>query len=165
MATVTRRGEPVETSGELPTQGSPAPAFQLVKDDLSEITLSELHGANVILNIFPSIDTPTCQMSVRTFNQRASSLENTCVICVSADLPFAQKRFCGSEGIEDVITASTFRSPEFGKDYGLTLMTGPLKGLLTRAVVVISTNGKIIHTEMVKEIGSEPDYDTAIVAL
>ena len=165
MATVTRRGEPVETIGELPPTGNTAPAFTLVKDDLSELSLADYQNQRIILNIFPSIDTPTCQMSVRTFNQKASSLENTSVICVSADLPFAQKRFCGSEGIENVINASTFRSPEFGKDYGLTITTGLLKGLLTRAVVVIDKSGEVLYTELVNEIGSEPDYDAAIASL
>ena len=165
MTTVTLHGDPIETSGALPAVGSAAPDFTLVKDDLSETSLADYKGQRLVLNIFPSIDTPTCQMSVRAFNEKASSLENTAVLCVSADLPFAQKRFCGAEGIESVVNASTFRSPEFGKDYGLTFVTGPLVALLTRAVVVIDADGSVKYTELVSEIADEPNYDNALAAL
>ncbi|MGH1484820.1 MAG: thiol peroxidase [Cellvibrionaceae bacterium] len=165
MATVTLKGNPIETYADLPTVGNSAPDFTLVRDDLSETSLADYHGQKIILNIFPSIDTPTCQMSVRTFNEKASTLENTTVICVSADLPFAQKRFCGSEGIENVSNASTFRSPEFGQNYGLTFTNGPLQGLLARAVVVIDAEGKIAYTELVGEVADEPNYDSAIALL
>lgn len=164
MATVTRRGDSVDTCGDLPEVGSPAPDFTLALDDLSETNLNDYAGKRLILNIFPSIDTPTCQTSVRTFNEKAGQLDNTQVLCVSADLPFAQKRFCGAEGLANVVNASTFRS-SFGQDYGVSLVTGPLRGLLTRAVVVIDTDGKVIYTELVPEIGSEPDYDAAIASL
>jgi thiol peroxidase len=164
MATVTLRGNPVETNGELPQAGNAAPNFILVADDLSEVSLGDLSGQRIILNIFPSIDTPTCQQSVRTFNEKASSLDNTKVLCVSADLPFAQSRFCGAEGIENVSNASTFRS-SFGDDYGVTFTSGPLTGLLARAVVVIDEAGKVTHTELVGEIADEPNYDSALAAL
>jgi thiol peroxidase len=164
MATVTLQGNPLETSGNLPQSGNSAPAFTLVADDLSEVTLSDFSGKRVILNIFPSIDTPTCQMSVRAFNEKAASLDNASVLCVSADLPFAQKRFCGAEGIDKVSTASTFRS-DFGADYGLTFTTGPLTGLLARAVVVIDENGQVVYTQLVNEVADEPDYDSALAVL
>ncbi|QJR79816.1 thiol peroxidase [Alteromonas pelagimontana] len=164
MATVTLKGNPLETVGELPEKGSNAPGFTLVKADLSTVSLDELKGKRVILNIFPSIDTGTCAMSVRKFNEKASSVENTQVVCVSADLPFAAGRFCGAEGIENVVTASTFRS-DFGKAYGVEFSTGPLTGLLSRAVVVLDTDGKVVYTEQVKETADEPDYDAALAAL
>lgn len=164
MATVTLKGDPIETVGELPARGNAAPDFTLVKTDLSEVSLSEFHGKNVILNIFPSIDTGVCAKSVRAFNERATGLENTAVVCISADLPFAAARFCGAEGIENVTTASSFRS-SFGQDYGVAITSGPLTGLLSRAVVVIDTTGKVIYTEQVAETGQEPDYDSAIAAL
>jgi thiol peroxidase len=165
MATITLKGNPVETSGNLPAKGSQAPAFTLVKTDLSEATLTQSAGKKLVLNIFPSIDTPTCATSVRKFNQQAGDMPNTQVLCVSADLPFALSRFCGAEGIQNVATASTFRSPEFGKDYGLTITTGPLKGLLARAVVVIDEKGKVLHTQLVSEIANEPDYAAALAVL
>ncbi len=165
MATVTLKGNPVKTCGDLPAQGSSAPDFTLVKQDLSEVSLKDYQGQRLILNIFPSIDTPTCQMSVRAFNEKAAQLDNTAVVCVSADLPFAQGRFCGAEGIENVGTASTFRSSAFGQDYGLTFTTGPLLALLARAVVIIDTDGKVIYTELVNEIADEPNYDNALAAL
>ena len=165
MATITLRGTPAETSGELPTVGSAAPDFTLVNQDLSELTLSSLKGKRVILNIFPSIDTPTCQQSVRSFNEKAAALDNTVVLCVSPDLPFAQARFCGAENIENVATASTFRSPDFGQNYGLTFTTSKMMGLLARAVVVIDTEGKVIYNELVPEISQEPNYDEALAAL
>jgi len=165
MATVTLRGTPVETSGDLPTVGSQAPDFTLVSQDLGETSLADYKGKRVVLNIFPSIDTPTCQQSVRSFNEKAASLDNTVVLCVSPDLPFAQARFCGAENIENVATASNFRSPEFGQHYGATFTSGPLMGLLARAVVVIDTDGKVTHNELVSEIADEPNYDSALAAL
>lgn len=165
MATVTLKGNPIETCGSLPANGSAAPAFTLVKTDLAETGLGQYAGKKLVLNIFPSIDTPTCATSVRKFNQQAADLPNTQVLCVSADLPFALSRFCGAEGIANVATASTFRNPEFGQAYGLTLTTGPLKGLLARAVVVIDEQGKVKHTELVSEIANEPNYEAALAAL
>jgi thiol peroxidase len=164
MAVVTLGGNPVHTSGELPAVGSAAPAFDLVGAGLSAIDLSEFAGQNLVLNIFPSIDTPTCATSVRTFNERAAALDDTVVLCVSADLPFAQSRFCGAEGIENVKVGSTFRS-SFGEDYGVNLIDGPLAGVLARAVVVVGKDGEVKHTELVPEIAKEPDYDAAIAAL
>lgn len=165
MALISLKGNPVETIGELPKVGSQAPLFTLVGPDLSEFTLSSLSGNKVVLNIFPSIDTGTCAMSVRKFNEAASGLKNTAVVCVSADLPFAASRFCGAEGIENVKTGSVFRSPDFGKDYGVTITSGPLTGLLSRSVVVIDETGKVQYTEQVKETTEEPDYDAALAAL
>jgi thiol peroxidase len=165
MANITLKGNPVETVGELPQTGSNAPDFTLVKSDLSEVNLKEYQGKRLILNIFPSIDTPTCATSVRTFNKAAGSQVNTVVLCISADLPFAASRFCGAEGIENVATGSTIRTPSFGKDYGVEIATGPLTGLLSRAIVVIDESGKVIHTEQVAEIGDEPNYEAALAVL
>lgn len=165
MATITLKGNPVETVGSLPAPGSTAPGFTLVKTDLGEVTLASLAGRRVVLNIFPSVDTPTCAASVRQFNAAASALANTTVLCVSADLPFALGRFCGAEGLGNVVPASVFRAPGFGRDYGLTITTGPLTGLLARAVVVIDAAGKVLHTELVGEIANEPDYAAALAAL
>lgn len=164
MATVTFQGNPVETIGDLPAVGTEAPAFELVKADLSSVTLSELAGKKVILNIFPSIDTGVCATSVRTFNEAAASLQDTVVICVSADLPFAAGRFCGAEGIENVITGSTFRST-FAEDYGVAFASAPLTGLTSRSVVVIDGSGKVIYTEQVAETTNEPNYTAALAAL
>lgn len=163
MATITLKGNPVETSGNLPAVGSQAPDFTLVKTDLSEATLSDYRGSKLVLNIFPSVDTPTCATSVRTFNKRAADT-GVNVLCVSADLPFAAARFCGAEGIDKVAAASSFRS-DFGTAYGQTITTGPLAGILARAVVVIDENGKVLHTEQVSEIADEPNYDAALKAL
>lgn len=165
MATITLKGNPVETVGNLPAKGSAAPAFTLVKADLSELTLASLAGKRVVLNIFPSVDTATCAMSVRKFNEQAAGLDNTVVVCVSADLPFALGRFCGAEGIANAVTTSVFRAPEFGRDYGVLITTGPLRGLLSRAVVVLDAAGKVIHAEQVAEIANEPDYAAALAAL
>ncbi len=165
MAQVTLGGDPINTSGDLPAVGSPALTFTLTKSDLSPLSSSDLAGRNVLLNIFPSIDTPTCATSVRTFNKRAAGLENTTVVCVSADLPFAQGRFCASEGIENVVTASTFKNPEFLTDYGVLFIDGKLEGLAARAVVVIDGAGNVAHTELVSEVANEPDYDAALDAL
>ena len=164
MTTVTLRGNAVETVGSLPAIGSTAPDFTLVGADLGEIKNSDFPQKRLILNVFPSVDTPTCAMSVRKFNQTASELDNTVVLCISADLPFAQNRFCGAEGLSNVKTASTFRSG-FGTDYGVQFSTGPLLGLLSRSIVVIGADGKVIYTEQVKETANEPDYDAAIAAL
>ncbi|PLX35699.1 MAG: thiol peroxidase [Hyphomicrobiales bacterium] len=164
MATVTLKGNPIETVGELPAVGSDAPQFSLVKVDLSEVGLGDYAGKTVVLNIFPSLDTPTCAQSVRTFNQKASSMDNAVVLCISADLPFANARFCGAEGLDDVVALSTYRAPEFGQDYGVTFKTGPLVGLLSRAVVVVK-DGKVVYTEQVGEIADEPDYEAALAAL
>lgn len=165
MAQITLRGNAIHTSGDLPKVGSAAPAYTLVRTDLSEVSGLDLAGKRVVLNIFPSIDTPTCAASVRKFNARANEKPNTTVLCISADLPFAQKRFCGAEGLDNVVPASNFRSSDFGQAYGVTLVDGPLKGLLARAVVVIDATGKVVHTELVPEIAQEPDYDAALAVL
>jgi thiol peroxidase len=164
MAQVTLRGNPFHTNGELPAVGSPAPEFSLVGSDLSEITAESLGGKKVVLNIFPSIDTPTCATSVRTFNERAAGRDDTVVVCVSEDLPFAAGRFCGAEGIENVKTGSGFRG-RFGEAYGVELQDGPLAGLMARSVVVLDESGKVLHTQLVGEIADEPDYDAALAAL
>ncbi|MFY0606632.1 MAG: thiol peroxidase [Cyclobacteriaceae bacterium] len=165
MAQVTLKGNPVNTIGELPQIGSKAKAFDLVKTDLSNTSLGDFGGKRVILNIFPSIDTGTCATSVRQFNKKAADLDNTVVLCVSHDLPFAHARFCGAEGIDKVISVSVFRNSDFGKDYGILMIDGPLKGLLARSIVVIDTEGTITHTELVPEIVNEPNYDSALASL
>jgi len=165
MSKITFKGNPVATIGDLPAVGRPAPDFTLTRDDLSAIRKQDLAGKNVVLNIFPSIDTSVCATSVRTFNQRAAALPNTVVLCVSKDLPFALKRFCGAEGIDNVTTASGFRGPDFGKDYGVTMVDGPLAGLFARAIVVFDAKGNVVHTELVPEIAQEPNYDQAIAAV
>lgn len=164
MATVTFQGTPIQTCGELPNTGSLAPEFSAVKQDLSEASLKDYAGKKLVLNIFPSIDTGVCATSVRQFNEKAGGLENAAVLCVSMDLPFAQARFCGAEGIENVDTASAFRS-SFGEHYGVTLTEGPLAGLFARAIVVIDEAGKVIYTELVPEIAQEPDYAAALGVL
>jgi len=164
MATTKLGGNPVNTNGSLPSTNSPVPAFTLVKDDLSEVTNTDLVGKRVVLNIFPSVDTPTCAKSVRKFNELASTMNNTVVLCVSADLPFAQKRFCGSESLTNVQNASSFRT-NFGDVFGVTLVDSVLKGLLARAVVVFNESGQVTHTELVDEIANEPNYDAALAAL
>ena len=163
MAQTALGGNPVNTVGDLPAVGS-SPSFTLTKGDLSDVTPADYAGQRVILNIFPSINTPTCAQSTRTFNERASSLDNTTVVCVSADLPFALGRFCGAEGLSDVQVASTFRS-DFGNDFGVKLADGKLAGLLARAVVVLDESGTVTYTELVPEIAQEPNYDAAIAAL
>ena len=162
MATTRLGDTEVHTVGELPAVGDIAPEFTLTGSDLNDVTLP--HGTRVVLNIFPSIDTGVCAASVRRFNELAASLEDTTVICVSADLPFALNRFCGAEGIDNVVVTSTFRS-HFGQDYGVQLHNGAFRGLLARAVVVIDAEGIITHTQVVPTIGQEPDYDAAIAAL
>jgi len=164
MAKITFKGSPITTAGELPAKGSAAPDFTLVKQDLSETVLADYKGKRLVLNIFPSIDTGVCAMSVRKFNEKAAALKNAAVLCVSMDLPFAQSRFCGAEGIKNVVTASAFRSA-FGDHYGVIIADGPLTGLLSRAVVVINESGKVIYTEQVPEITQEPNYDAALAAL
>lgn len=163
MAQITFRGNPVHTSGELPQKGELAPAFELVRQDLSTATLDRYAGKTKIVNIFPSIDTSVCAKSVRTFHEKASALPNVVVLDVSADLPFAGKRFCGAEGLENVETLSTFRS-SFAKDYGVLMTDGPLAGLCARAVLVLDGDGRVVHRELVPEIAQEPDYEAALAA-
>lgn len=165
MATITLGGNPIHTTGELPKTQTKAPEFKLVKTDLSTVSLSDFAGSRVVLNIFPSIDTSTCATSTRKFNEKASGLENTKVLCIARDLPFAMKRFCGAEGLDQVIPLSDFRTGQFGKDYGLEIAEGNFAGLHSRAVVVIDENGNVIYTEQVPEIGDEPNYDAALAVL
>jgi thiol peroxidase len=165
MASITLGGNPINTSGELPKVGANAPEFQLVKTDLSTVSLTDFAGSKLVLNIFPSIDTGTCAASVRHFNQDASALDNTKVLCISRDLPFAQKRFCGAEGLENVVNLSDFKSGSFGKDYGLEITDSVLAGLHSRVVIVIDENGKVTYAEQVPEIADEPNYDAALAAL
>jgi thiol peroxidase len=165
MATITLGGNPINTSGELPKVGTKAPSFTLIQTDLSPISLDNFKGVKLVLNIFPSIDTGTCAASVRTFNAKASALNNTKVLCISRDLPFAQKRFCGAEGLENVINLSDFDTASFGKDYGLMMVDGALKGLHSRVVIVIDENGMITYSEQVPEIADEPNYESALKAL
>lgn len=162
MAQITLRGNPINTVGELPAVGSKAPGFSLVGGDLAAVSSEQFAGKPVVLNIFPSIDTPVCATSVRTFNERAAGAGAT-VVNVSKDLPFAQARFCGAEGIENVKTGSAFRD-SFGEDYGVTLSDGPMAGLLARAIVVIGADGNVAYTELVPEIAQEPNYDAALSA-
>ncbi len=162
MATVTLNGSPLLTCGELPYVGDACPPFTLTRTDLTELTSVDLEGQRVVLNIFPSVDTPVCAASVRAFNQRAAGLPDTVVLCISEDLPFAQKRFCGAEGLDRVEPASAFRHPAFGTALGLTLIDGPLRGLLARAVVVLAEDGTVVHAELVSDLGREPDYEAAL---
>lgn len=165
MASITLGGNAANTTGNLPETGSKAPDFNLVTTDLSSASLADFSGSRLVLNIFPSIDTGTCAASVRKFNEKASALENTKVLCISRDLPFAQKRFCGAEGLDNVISLSDFRQGKFGKDYGLEMADSKLQGLHSRVVIVIDENGKIIYTEQVAEIADEPDYEAALAVL
>lgn len=162
MANITFKGNPVQTVGNLPAVGTAAPDFTLVSGELADVSLSDFRGKNVVLNIFPSLDTGVCAASVRRFNKEATGLNNTVVLGISADLPFASGRFCSAEGIENVITLSTFRDNAFGNDYGLLMSDGPLNGLLARAVVVVNPEGEVVYTELVPEIAQEPDYHSAI---
>jgi thiol peroxidase len=164
-STVTRAGSPIEVAGDFPKKGQSAPAFSLVGKDLADVTLASLAGKRKILNIFPSVDTPTCATSVRTFNQKANDRPNTVVLCISADLPFAQSRFCGAEGLTNVVMLSTMRGAEFLKNYGVAMTTGPLAGIAARAVVVLDEHDKVLHSELVPEIKQEPDYTAALAAL
>ena len=165
MAKITLKGNPINTNADLPQVGNEAPDFNLTKGDLSQATLADFKGKKVVLNIFPSIDTSTCAASVRHFNQEASQLDNTVVLCVSKDLPFAQSRFCGAEGLENVVTLSDFRSEDFAKNYGVEMVDGPLAKLDARAVVVLDESGVVKHTELVSEIVDEPNYQAALEAL
>lgn len=165
MAQTSFNGSPVNLAGDLPRPGSPAPAFTLTGKDLGRVALSDFAGKTVVLNIFPSIDTPVCAMSVRKFNAEIGNVPDAAVICVSADLPFAHARFCGAEGLDHVVTASTFRHPDFGDAYGVRIADGPLAGLMARAVVVIDGLGKVVYTQLVEEIAQEPDYDKALAVL
>ncbi len=165
MATITLKGNEISTLGNLPEVGANAKDFTLVKNDLSEINLNTYAGKRIVLNIFPSVDTGTCATSVRTFNKKASDLDNTVIVCISKDLPFAFSRFCGAEGIENVDVASDFRTGSFGKNYEVEITNGPLAGLLSRSIVVIDTDGKVLHTEQVTETVDEPNYEAALAVL
>lgn len=165
MASITLGGAPTNTIGELPAVGSKAPDFHLAAADLSPKSLGDFSGANLILNIFPSVDTGVCATSVRTFNKTAASLENTKVLCISRDLPFAQARFCGAEGIENVVMLSDFANGSFGKDYGVEITDGAFSNLHSRAIVVVNGEGDVVHTEQVPEVGQEPNYEAALAAI
>ncbi|AIZ32826.1 thiol peroxidase [Pseudomonas sp. K1(2024)] len=165
MAQVTLKGNPVQVNGELPKVGAQAPAFSLVGEGLADKSLQDYAGKRKVLNIFPSVDTPTCATSVRKFNAQANDLPNTVVLCISADLPFAQARFCGAEGLTNVHNLSTLRGREFIEQYGVAIADGPLAGLTARAVVVLDEQDKVLHAELVKEIADEPNYDAALAVL
>ena len=165
MATITFKGSAVNTNGQPPKIGDAAPDFLVVENDLTDLLLDELKGRKVILNIFPSLDTGVCAMSVRKFNEMAAQVPNVTILCVSKDLPFAQARFCGAEGIQNVKTVSTFRCDCFEKRYGLLMTDGPLRGLLARAVIILNEEGKVIYTELVPEIAQEPNYEAALTAV
>jgi thiol peroxidase len=165
MAQITFKGSPVNTSGSLPKTGTAAPDFKVIKTDLSPLSLSEFKGKRVILNIFPSLDTPVCAVSVRRFNTEASKLANTVVLCISKDLPFAQKRFCAAEGLDNVIMGSEFRDTSFSNAYGIRIADGPLEGLFSRAIVIVDEKGIVAYTEQVPDIAQEPDYSKALAAL
>lgn len=165
MTKITLKGNPVNTVGNLPEAGSSAPEFELTKTDLSDAKLSDFKGKKVILNIFPSLDTSVCASSVRRFNAEAEKLENSVVLCVSRDLPFAHNRFCSVEGLNNVIPLSELRTSDFGKNYGVLITDGPLAGLLSRAIVVINENGRVTYTQQVPEITQEPDYEKALKSL
>ena len=162
---VTLGGNPITVAGTFPKKGDSAPAFSLVAKDLADVALTGFAGTRKILNIFPSIDTPTCAMSVRQFNAKANSIPNAVVLCISADLPFAQASFCGAEGLDNVVTLSTLRGREFLENYGVAIASGPLSGLAARAVIVLDENDRVLHSELVAEIKSEPDYAAALAAL
>jgi thiol peroxidase len=165
MADITLKGMPVHTIGDLPSVGDSAPDFSLTRTDFSDMSLKDVAGKRVVLNIFPSVDTAVCAMTVRKFNSEISKIENAVALCISRDLPFAHERFCGAEGLNDVISLSEMRHRDFGKTYGVEMTDGPLAGLFARAVVVIDENGRIIYTQLVNEIGEEPDYEEALTAL
>jgi len=162
---VTLRGNPVSVVGHFPVAGEQAKPLSLVAKDLADVTLANFAGQRKILNIFPSIDTPTCATSVRKFNEQASALDNTVVLCISADLPFAQSRFCGAEGLDKVVTLSTLRGAAFMEDYGVAFSSGPLVGLTARAIVVLDEHNKVLHSELVAEVANEPDYAAALAVL
>ncbi|HEU5282619.1 MAG TPA: thiol peroxidase [Burkholderiales bacterium] len=165
MASVTLKGNPVVVAGQLPQKGETGSDFRLVGKDLQNVGLSQFAGKRKVLNIVPSLDTPTCQQSTRVFNQRASSANDTVVLVISADLPFAMSRFCGAEGLDQVVTLSTLRDPGFHRRYGVDIVGGPLEGLTARAVVVLDENNRVLHSELVPEIANEPNYDAALAAL
>ena len=165
MASITHRGNEVHTNGELPVKGTKAKDFSMARIDMSAATLADYAGKRLVLNIFPSIDTPTCAQSVRVFNEKAAGLANTKIVNVSRDLPYAQKRFCGAEGIENAEVLSDFNTGSFGKDYGLEMTNGRMAGLHARAVIVIDENSNIIYTELVADISSEPNYEAALAVL
>lgn len=165
MANITLRGSPVQTSGELPAPGSAAPGFRLTGGDLKDVSLHDYAGKKKVLNIFPSIDTSTCATSARKFNEKAAGLKDAVVLCIAADLPFAMSRFCAAEGLKNVVTLSTFRAHTFAKDYGVLMETGPLAGLTARAVVVLDADNKVVHTELVKELADEPNYEAALQSI
>ena len=162
MANITLKGNAIQTLGNLPAIGSNAIDFTLVKNDLSKVSLKDFAGSKIVLNIFPSIDTGTCATSVRTFNKKSAELKNTVVLCISRDLPFAQSRFCGTEGISNAITLSDFATGQFGKDYNLEITSGPLTGLHSRSVIILDETGKVIYTEQVSETTEEPNYEKAL---
>ena len=165
MATITLKSTPIQTVGNLPTVGEKAPDFTLISTDMSRKKLADFSGKNILLNIFPSIDTGTCATSVRKFNEKAADLPNTKVVCISRDLPFAQARFCGAEGIDNVVLLSDFVSGQFGKDYGLEITNGPIEGLHSRCIIIIDKNSEVIYTEQVAEVTTEPNYKNALKAL
>ncbi len=165
MAQITLGGNPINTGGNLPATGSKAPDFVLTTTALADVSLKDYSGKKVILNIFPSLDTDVCAASVRRFNAEANKLENTAVLCVSADLPFAMKRFCGAEGLDNVVALSAMRNRDFGKDYGISIVDGPLAGVFGRAIVALDENGNVTYTELVPEIKQEPNYDEALAAV
>jgi len=162
MTRVTLGGNPFNLSGDLPAVGSKAPDFNLTNTDLGDVSLKDFAGKKVILNIFPSLDTPVCAASVRKFNAEANNLENTAVLCISADLPFAMKRFCGAEGLDNVVPLSAMRNRDFGTDYGVSLVEGPLAGVFARAIVILDENGNVTYTQLVPEIKEEPNYEEAL---
>lgn len=165
MAKITLKGNPVNISGSLPSVGTTAPGFTLVKSDLSEMSLSEISGKRVVLNIFPSLETSVCATAMRKFNEQAASLNNTVVLAISKDLPLAAGRFCSTEGIDNVVTLSAFRDTDFGSSYGVDILDGPFKGLFARSVVVIDESGKVVYNQLVPEIADEPDYEAALAVL
>ena len=165
MANITLKGNPINTSGDLPAVGAKIPDFTLVKSDLSRVSLSDFSGSKLVLNIFPSLDTGVCAASVRRFNQEAGNLSNTKVLCISRDLPFAQSRFCGAEGLDNVVTLSDYETGDFGKAYNLTITDGALAHLHSRAVIVVDENGTVVYAEQVPEITTEPNYEAALAAL
>lgn len=165
MAEITLKGNSIHTVGSLPALGTTPPNFSLTTTEMKDVSLADYSGKKIILNIFPSIDTPVCANSVRKFNVDAAKLSNTVVLCVSADLPFAHKRFCGAEGIANVVSVSEFKQHKFGEDYGLRITDGPLAGLLSRAVIVIDEKNKVVYTEQVPEIAQEPNYEKALASL
>jgi thiol peroxidase len=165
MAKILFKGKIISTMGDLPEPGSKVPDFTLTKTDMSDVGLSGFSGKKIVMNIFPSIDTSVCATSVRRFNALASNHPDTVVLCISADLPYAQKRFCGAEGLKDVVSLSTFRHPEFGEAYGVRILDGPMAGLMSRAIVVVNVKGLVVYAQQVPDIGQEPDYESALNSL